>query len=509
MASNRDAITALLNRAVFEWETEALGRVKCNAVANALMPSNAREEIKAEELDGPTFVRKLLVRVARRIEEHHENDKKTKMETPLSESDIGRLTDAEIESFAREIAAHNTWLFESYGATEQLGQTNEKGERIVSVERRKVKFPRNEDERDSDYLVRAVRQYMTEQARRGEELVKSLRTSPLLSGLSGRVAKNIAEAIKVTNQNWRDEINRITVSSRMATDIAHAHRTWLRDFGSLESQAAQFRISTELSLGSITKHLALSGRLFAGVNFASIRLPAAVPELTILGLQDSIKDMTTTYRGLAESLRTYSDIIRLPRFVLPSATREVLATSYTANVFGVSDETDAEQDSSEIQSAAEAEIEEGQSNCIPLLEAVDYNLVRPYEGAYDALQGASPDRERQFLSSLRELYSHLMREIAPDPQVLEWIKSDNKDDKTLLHEGKPTRRARIHYVLRKLNNGPLTNFTDTDTQAFVAFLDVLQRVHVLRPTFSEQELRALWLRANSWLIYILQLTRSG
>ena len=528
MTSNRDGINAILDSAVFELETEALGRVRCNAVLTALMPSNGREEIKTEELDGPTFVHKLLVRGAQRIEERHENNDKTEMGTPLSESDIRQLTDAEIESFAREISTRNTWLFESYEAAERPRQTNEKGEQVVSVEQGKVKFPRNEGQRDSDYLVRAARRYMTEH-RRGEKLVKSLGIRPSLprllegsakslgirpslprllegsakslvtnplSGLSGRITKNLAEAIKVPNQDSWNRINRITASYRIATD--------------LQNQAAQFRTLERLPLESITKRLAISERLFAGVNFASIRLSATIPELTTLQLQASIEDMTTTYGELAKSLRTDSAAAaRLSGFVLPSAAREVLATSYTANVLGVFGEADVERGLSEIQSAAEAEIEEGNSNCVVLLEAVDPNLVRLYEGAYDALQGVSPDRERHFLSSLRELYDHLMRGIAPNQEILEWIESDNKDDKTLLHKGRPTRTARIRYVLRNLNDGPLTNFTATDTRAFVDFLDVFQRVHKLRPTFSELELRALWLRANSWLTYILQLIRSG
>ena len=366
---------------------------------------------------------------------------------------------------------------------------------------------------------------MTEQHRRGEELVKSLRISPSfprflegsakslvtnpLPGLSGRIAKNFAKAIKVPNQDLWDRINRITASYRIADDLSRVHSTWLRDFRSLQSQAVQVRTLERLDLASMTKRLAISEHLFAGVNFASIRLSAAIPELTTLRLQASIEDMTTTYGGLAESLRTSSAVTRLPRFVLPGAAREVLATSYTANVLSVSGEADAEQDSSEIQSTTEAEIEEENSNCVVLLKAVDPNLVRLYEGAYDALQGVSPDRERQFLSSLRELYDHLMREIAPNQEVLKWIESDNKDDNTLLNKGKPTRKARISYVLRDLNNGPLTNFIVTDTQSFVYFFAVFQRIHALRPTLSERELRALWFRAKSWLSYILELIRSG
>ena len=85
-----------------------------------------------------------------------------------------KYCDKEIETFAREIFAHNTWLLESYETAERPVGANEKGERGVSVKRRKVTFPRNEGERDSDYLVRAVHRHMTEQARHRQRLFQSI-----------------------------------------------------------------------------------------------------------------------------------------------------------------------------------------------------------------------------------------------------------------------------------------------------------------------------------------------
>ena len=168
---------------------------------------------------------------------------------------------------------------------------------------------------------------------------------------------------------------------------------------------------------------------------------------------------------------------------------------------GISEEADAEQDSSEVQSVV-AEVEEEVSICVALLRQVDPALVGAYAGARDALHGPNPDRARHILISLRELWNHLLRRIAPDKQVLEWIP---KDDKSLRHEGRPTRKARILYVCRDLNHDPLTDFVVHDTRALVALVGFFDRVHQLEPKLSDQQLSALLLRTDSWLAYILQI----
>ena len=287
------------------------------------------------------------------------------------------------------------------------------------------------------------------------------------------------------------------------SDADHVHRTWLRNLKSTRDQAAQLQIAVKSSLGSVADRLAVSERL--GVDVDAIRRSIELPELEILRLQESINDITAIYGKMAESIRTYSDITHLPSFVLPGATREVFVTGYAVNVFGVSDEANAEQDSSEIQSSV-AELEEETSICIPLLKAVSPDLARVYVGARDALRGTNPDRVRHFMSSQRELWNHLLRQISPDRQVLEWISGDNEQ---LLHEGKPTRKARILYLCRNLSHGPLTNFIASDAQAFVKFVEFFSRVHQLNIELSDQQLRALQLRTDSWITYILQVWKES
>ena len=348
-----------------------------------------------------------------------------------------------------------------------------------------------------------------EQLRRSA--LEPIRLHEEISRATRLASTRIVEVMRVNQQRWQHMIDQATAMSSMQataalrmTDLTHTHRTWLCNLKPTQDQAAKLQIAVKLSLESIAARLAVSERLFTGVDVDAISRSIALPELEILRLQASVNDMTAIYGKMAESIRTYSDITHLPRFVLPGATREVFVTGYAVNVLGVSDEADAEQDSSEIQSVAE--LEEETSICISLLKAVSPDLARPYAGARDALRGTNPDRVRHFMSSQRELWNHLLRQISPDRQVMEWISGENEQ---LLHEGKPTRKARILYLCRDLNHGPLTNFIASDAQAFIKFVEFFSRVHQLNTELSDQQLRALQLRTDSWLTYILQVWKES
>ena len=330
-----------------------------------------------------------------------------------------------------------------------------------------------------------------------ERIAKQAREISRAEEMSRLAFTSIAETIRVNQQNLEHIIDQTTAVSQM-TDLAHIHSTWIQSLKSTQDQAAQLPIAVKSTLGSIADQIAVSERRFSAVD--GIRQSIALSELEIVRIQESVNDMKAIYGKMVESIRIYPDIAHLPRFVLPGATREVFVTGYAVNTLSASDETDAEQDSPEIQIVAE--IEEETSICIPLLEDVDPDLARPYAGARDALRGENPDRARHILSSLRELWNHLLRRIAPDKEVLKWI---SKDDKDLLHEEKPTRRARILYVCRGLNHDPLTEFVAHDTRALVTLVEFFNRVHQLEPKLSDQQLRALLLRTDSWLTYILQI----
>lgn len=333
--------------------------------------------------------------------------------------------------------------------------------------------------------LRAIRQYHQDLAR--------------MSAVSELASLRLVDILRA-NEHWQDLIEQATVSRQVFADITRTHESWIKTLKPMQDQIAQLQAVTKLSLAGMAYRLTVSERMFAGLDFEAIGRAVAMPEPTIARLRDSIAEMTATYGRLAESIRSYSDISQLPSFALPGATREVFVTGHAIGVLREAEEPDEDQKAAQVQLVTEVEAET--SVCIELLQALDPALATPYLGAREALQTRNPDRARHILSSLRELWNHLLRRIAPDDRVLAWLPGG---DQELVHEGRPTRKARVLYVCRELNHGPLAEFLDQDTRALVKLVEFFNRVHELQPELTDKQLRALLLRTDSWLTYILQI----
>ena len=322
--------------------------------------------------------------------------------------------------------------------------------------------------------------------------------------MSGAVAR--IQEIAGANQHWQELIKQASATSRIAESLAATHQSWLERIKPIQhdfSQFSQLQASAKLALCDTSLRLAATERLMAGIDFEAIRGRFHIEMPVISGLESSIAHVAASYGGLAESLREISDITRLPAFVLPGATREIYTTSFALETLRPWDERDEDEAETEIQLVAEVELET--SGCIALLQQVDPGLARPYIGARDALYGNNADRARHILSSLRELWNHLLRRLAPDESVAAWIPGIT-NQKDLLHEGKPTRRARVLYVCRELNNDPLTDFLMHDTRALVKMIELFNRVHELETALTDEQLRAIVLKTESWLMYLLQIS---
>lgn len=318
-------------------------------------------------------------------------------------------------------------------------------------------------------------------------------------------ASRIQEIVDA-NQHWRDLIKQATATSCITECLSAAHQSWFDTIKPIQydfSQLSQLQASAKLTLCNTALQLSATERLIAGIDFEAIRSRFQIEMPVITGLESSIAHVAASYGNFAKSLREISDITRLPAFVLRGATREIYTTSLALKTLHLRSELDEGEAKTEIQFVAEAKQET--SGCINLLRQVDPDLTQPYIGAWDALYANNADRERHILSSLRELWSHLLRRLAPNDLVTAWIPSV-PNQKDLLHDDKPTRRARILYVCRELNNDPLTDFLIQDTSALVKLVELFNRVHKLEKGLTYEQLRAILLRTDSWLMYILQIS---
>ena len=190
---------------------------------------------------------------------------------------------------------------------------------------------------------------------------------------------------------------------------------------------------------------------------------------------------------------------------LPISTRELFATNFVIDAICIpsSQEKGEKERNQQLSEAVDCDFDE----CEKLLNMVSPELLPLYRGARAAKASRNPDRARHMLTSLRELWSHLLRRVAPEEEVLCWI-NESGQSKNNLCEGKPTRRARVLYVCRNINNGSFSNFVVEDTKTFVKLIKFCNRVHELELDMTDEQLIALQMRSDSLLIYILRISLS-
>ena len=340
-----------------------------------------------------------------------------------------------------------------------------------------------------------------------ERAMEPIRRQQLAIRLASEQSGALALINSFNSANFHEQniLDLATTTSRIVENMSATHQSWLDCMKTLDHsifQQPQLQNFAELIQRDISLQLAASVRFMAALDSETFIRRFQFENQVISEFVSSIAHITTSYGTLVESLSEFPDITQPPALVLPGATREIFTSSFALKTLRTSDEWVEEVVDEEIQLVTKAEVET--SDCIALLLQIDPGLAKPYIGARDALDGNNPDRVRHFLISLREMWSHLLRHLAPDNLVFTWI-TENPKEQGLLHKDRPTRRARVLYVLRDLNYDPLKDFLLQDTGALVKLIELFQRVHELEAELTEEQLRAIKLKSDSWLLFILKL----
>ena len=256
-----------------------------------------------------------------------------------------------------------------------------------------------------------------------------------------------------------------------------------------------------MALSDISHDLWVTERLIPRFDYDLLGRYLEVHLSAISEVQRSMSNLWVSYGGLAASMPTIEDIVQLPSFVLPGATRELSTTSHALDVLYPTEHR-SDTEVIELEPYPLNEEETGATDLIVLLERVDSQFVTMYMGAVEALESDNPDRSRHVLTSLRELWNHLLRKLAPKKDVMEWIKEHGGQG--YLHDGQPTRHAKIRYALRDLEDEPLGDFLEADTEAMVKLYTLYGRLHGLDTGVSDEQLRAITFKTESYLGYILR-----
>lgn len=133
------------------------------------------------------------------------------------------------------------------------------------------------------------------------------------------------------------------------------------------------------------------------------------------------------------------------------------------------------------------------------LASLSTDLDGRWRGALFALHPENPDASRHFCTSAREIFTTILDERAPDAAVLREISN------CPLHQGRPTRRARIQYALRRkgLATQSLEQFVDDDVQNIIELFNVFNHgTHGAAGRYAFEQLRAIKTRVEDGIIYL-------
>ena len=126
------------------------------------------------------------------------------------------------------------------------------------------------------------------------------------------------------------------------------------------------------------------------------------------------------------------------------------------------------------------------SMAVKKIEAANKNWLVLLNGAEQSFLSKNPDRVRHTITSLRELITQILHTCAPDDD----LKRKYTDSK-YYHNGKPTRRTRIEYILsNKYSNSSLADIIDKDIVAILEMFILFQEgTHKVVSSLSDDELK--------------------
>lgn len=275
-----------------------------------------------------------------------------------------------------------------------------------------------------------------------------------------------------------------------------SHPSWLKDKDIFKNSAVEMAALASEQLLEANRYNLATRRMLTNSYLDSLYLSSGMDNFFIRSVQDTYKALDQNYHMLCASFKSLPDLSSLPTYVIPGSSHELFLTGYTIRIIDNNIEDDEEDENFD---AFLPDIRREVSVCQELLKKLNPALVKSYEGARTALRSNNPDRVRHVLISLRELCTRIIKNLAPDDDVIKWIQ-----DSVLLHKGKPTRRERIQYIYKNISHDCLGEFAAADVNAVIKLFDVFQRVHEINPTITQTQLQTIFLRTESLLTFILK-----
>ena len=127
-------------------------------------------------------------------------------------------------------------------------------------------------------------------------------------------------------------------------------------------------------------------------------------------------------------------------------------------------------------------------------------LIVMWKGALDAIEQEHSDYARHCSVSLRELLTQVLHRLAPEEEIKKWT-----DDPQMFDRNRPTRRSRLLYICRSVNEDIFTDFIEKDISSVLEFFKLFQRgTHQVQIPYTKRQLKAMKSKVESTLCYLIE-----
>jgi len=140
------------------------------------------------------------------------------------------------------------------------------------------------------------------------------------------------------------------------------------------------------------------------------------------------------------------------------------------------------------------------SNIDLIFKELDNDLQKLWLETKSAYFGNYLGNERHCMFCMRELFTQLIHRFAPDEQILTWTSESKYFDK-----GKPTRRARIDFIYRNLNNNFMLEFIKSDIDFTLKINDFLQKAHSTEIPLNKIHKKNIFIKFVSSISMIIEI----
>ncbi len=268
------------------------------------------------------------------------------------------------------------------------------------------------------------------------------------------------------------------------------------NFSMISANKALLGLSEQVSYAKTLKFAAYAEKSVLGITSENFGSKINIEQINRNHIRNTFSTLTGSYSTIMKSFENPILYRQLDSTIAKLTPIEYFSTANLLESISVDEKITIDEEVLKSEIIYENEI--SLSEHLPKFDTGLYNM---WKGAIETLNSQNSDRIRHFITSIRELFTHLFQRLASDTDVKTWT-----NDPVHFFNGRPTRKTRLLYIFRNINDKLFADFLQKDIETTIALIDVFQKgTHSVNSSFTEYQLIAIKSKSESTLKFLLEL----